>query len=415
MATQLFRSVGITATDLGGAETMQIVGSTMTTTAGLADNIGLGDAIPWNDGADQLAFIHGRTSSTVYTVKDKDGGTPTAASAGQAFGVFRCYVMMANARARVENGNITEPTENDVNPSLDLVAADIQVNFVAYADGSDTSTSTWGGRTTDATRFVKFFTPVSSSEVGVTQRHNGTLQAATTAYRLDQASTANIMQIGDGFMRIEGIQYTLTPGVDATAAACIKLSTDTQTQISHCVMKGVISSGTTNKRAIWGNTADGRKIWNNVIYDFESGGTESHHGILSSGGILKIFSNTIVNCRTGIEESGSADMLLKNNAVQTASGTSSAYVGTFNASSTNNLSDIADAPGSNPINSVALTFVDSGNDDFHLDISDTLARKSGADLRTDSDIAVTDDIDRQGRKPIPDIGADEIIRRVLVT
>ena len=50
MAERSFKSMKITGTDLSGGETMSIVGSTMTTTAALADSRGVGDAIVWNDG-----------------------------------------------------------------------------------------------------------------------------------------------------------------------------------------------------------------------------------------------------------------------------------------------------------------------------------------------------------------------------
>ena len=213
MPTDIFRSVGITGTDLGGAETMQIVGNTMTTTAALADNIGVGDAITWNDGADQLAFIHGRTSSTVYTVQNADGGAPTSASAGQAFGVFRSYTSLFNAAGAVENANINEPTENDVNPNLDFVSVDTVVRYACYADGTDTVRPIFGGEVTDATRFLQIFTPVDSSQVGVSQRHNGTLQAGTTAYRLEVADTGastGTLELNTGFTEVDGLQCIKT-------------------------------------------------------------------------------------------------------------------------------------------------------------------------------------------------------------
>ena len=82
--TSLYRSVGNSATALasGSGNALTILGSTATFGSVLSDSIGVGDAIQYdsdgNDTIDAIAFIHGRTDSQTYTVKDKDGATPTA-------------------------------------------------------------------------------------------------------------------------------------------------------------------------------------------------------------------------------------------------------------------------------------------------------------------------------------------------
>ena len=84
-ATALYRSVGVTATALatGAANSLTISGSTATFASALANNIGVGDVIQYGGRLhqqhnDSLAFIHGRTSSQVFTVKSKTGAAPTA-------------------------------------------------------------------------------------------------------------------------------------------------------------------------------------------------------------------------------------------------------------------------------------------------------------------------------------------------
>ncbi len=52
------------------------------------------------------------------------------------------------------------------------------------------------------------------------------------------------------------------------------------------------------------------------------------------------------------------------------------------------------------------TFVDSGNDDFHLDSSDTVAKGNGTDLSADGNYAFDDDIDFETMSDWP-IGFDE--------
>ena len=118
-----------------------------------------------------------------------------------------------------------------------------------------------------------------------------------------------------------------------------------------------------------------------------------------------VYNNTVVDCDTGIL-SLSGTVIAKNNLVYDNNDN---YSGSFNASSTNNLSGPiqSDAPGSNPRNAVTVTFVNAGVDDFHLDSTDTGAMDYGADLSGDADLPISDDIDGQTRSGTWDIGADE--------
>lgn len=55
------------------------------------------------------------------------------------------------------------------------------------------------------------------------------------------------------------------------------------------------------------------------------------------------------------------------------------------------------------------SFVDSGNDDFHLQSGDTEWKDNGTDLSADSDFAFDDDIDEEARSGSWDIGFDEVV------
>ena len=85
-------------------------------------------------------------------------------------------------------------------------------------------------------------------------------------------------------------------------------------------------------------------------------------------------------------------------------------VGTFDASSTNNLSGPTqtDAPGSNPRNATTVTFVNAAGDDFHLAATDTGARGQGADLSADAGLSFAVDVDGGPRRAPWEIGADEV-------
>ena len=89
MTASLHRSFGSEKPG-SGRETMQLVDGTMITSEEMPLSVGVGDAIVWNDGSDQLAFIHQRASSTVFTVRDNNGGIPDLATGGQSFSVYRC-------------------------------------------------------------------------------------------------------------------------------------------------------------------------------------------------------------------------------------------------------------------------------------------------------------------------------------
>ena len=102
----------------------------------------------------------------IFTVKDKDGGTPTAAPAVTAVGVYRAYTSLSNWESQTENANITEPTENDVNPSTNLVSAGTVMMVACHGDGTDTTAVLINSWTTGPANYIRIYTPVSSLESG---------------------------------------------------------------------------------------------------------------------------------------------------------------------------------------------------------------------------------------------------------
>ena len=172
--TTLYRSVGTDNTDLNTGKTVEIVGTTATFSASMPNEIGVGDVLQY--GSTNLAFISGRTSDQVYTVQSSTGGTPVATGAGTAVRVFRAYTSLYNWEAQDENDTIADAVEN-FDTSKDLTAGGGTIMQVAaYADGPDTGssevkiTNAW---VTAAANYIRIYTPVSSSEVGVSQRHTG--------------------------------------------------------------------------------------------------------------------------------------------------------------------------------------------------------------------------------------------------
>ena len=144
--TAIFRSVTAgPGTAIASATGMlSIVGTTATFDTPLSNQVGVGDVIEYDsdgDGVrDALAFIHGRTSSQVYSVRTSVGATPTATAGTATWGIFRAYVTLASAVDRttggVTNPNITAATFDGYGGGRDLVANDEQWSFAAYDDGS---------------------------------------------------------------------------------------------------------------------------------------------------------------------------------------------------------------------------------------------------------------------------------------
>ena len=145
-----------------------------------------------------------------YTVKANDGSAPTATSGPDvAVAVYRAYDTLADWESQQENTLISD---SNVNPDPDLDGTDTILMVACYADGNDSTAVTINGWTTGPDNYIRIYTPVSSSEVGTSQRHNGTWD--TSAYRLEVTPTAdwqnNIEIGGDQYVRIDGLQFYRT-------------------------------------------------------------------------------------------------------------------------------------------------------------------------------------------------------------
>ena len=214
-ATALYRSVGPLVAPLasGAGNALTISGSTATFAVALPNNVGVGDAIPYDasgDGSiDSIAFIHGRTSSQSYTVKNAQGGTPTPVAGDNDWRLFRAYTTLANWESQSENALIDIAVRNFDIASTDLVAAGAVMNVACYGDGPDGTAVTINGWTTGPETYINIFTPVLPGHVGTTQRHSGVWDA--TKYRLVGSITfAGLLQIRDDYVRVTGLQIENT-------------------------------------------------------------------------------------------------------------------------------------------------------------------------------------------------------------
>ena len=433
--TKIYRSVGPSATTaiaVGTSNAMNITGDRATFQTALPDNVGVGDAIQYDDDDDSdidtndsIVFIHERINSKEYRVRTSSGGTPTPVNADTNWSLFRAYTSLSNAEAGIENTGVDsdlrnfddwtaggDATTDDV--GKDLVASNQQWNIACYANGTtaDTAAVSVDGWTTGVNSFIKIYTPVDISEVGLSQRHSGKWDDGK--YRLElSAGYTWIFFLNDNFITVDGLQL-FNNNTDNAGVLDVNSLDD---KISNNIIKG----GGGNNAGRYAIDIDGVEngivtIWNNVIYN-------TNQGIFANFPTAQtsyIYNNVIYVAYYGINIQGPGAIInVKNNIVQQTSALNYCLTSATVISS-HNISSDATAPGTDSKNSTTVSFVSTtaGSEDFHLSPTDTVAKNSGADLSADSVFPFNTDIDGQQRLYLPnggpnsddtkfDIGADE--------
>ncbi|KKQ05208.1 MAG: hypothetical protein US15_C0032G0001, partial [Candidatus Moranbacteria bacterium GW2011_GWF1_36_4] len=414
MSTYLDRGVDESGTDLS------ISGTTMTLENAAPDNVGVGDVIQYdsdgNSSIDAIAFISARASSTSFTVQARDGSQPVAVTNDQDWQIFRAYTTLDNAEGGAENtANIDDDVDDfDISVSRadgkDIYASNEQWNIAAYANGTtaDTAAVTISGWTTYPTNYIKIYTPVSASEVGVSQRHEGKWDDGKYNMVVNN-NTAFTNQ--EDFFRVDGLQVEVI-NPSANSQNCLNftgLTTGGKIYVSNNILRGH-SSETYNQRGIfYYSTMQSVDfyIYNNIVYDFLN--NSSSYGFYLGGTISNwyVYNNTVYNCYYGLLALAGADPYYFNNIVQNCT---DGFGSTRDASSDFNISNTSQADADS-VNATfngykTVSFIDEFNDNFHLASYDTAAKGNGVDLSGDSYLPFSTDVDGDTRVRW-DIGADE--------
>ncbi|MFC1620995.1 DUF2341 domain-containing protein [Candidatus Omnitrophota bacterium] len=438
--TQVYYSVGTSTADLkttADTLTMDIVSGVATFDESQANNIGVGDVITYS--TTLKAYISGRTSSTVYSVITATGGTPGNVDDATVNTIKRVFNLLSDASDDADDTNHLD--------TADLAASNYQLNFPCYDDGAMNDSAMMFGDdpwVTGPNSYIRIYTPVSSSEVGVSQRHNG---KSGTGFRMVPTHTSSdiyfrVLGVAAEYIRVEGLELdhsnVTNKGTTAGLHSSSVIADASDVRFEYNLIHGVTNSTNhdTAIRIASGiyNDSGSLKVANNIIYNItnESDYTSSQsRGIsINEEGVNHwVYNNTVFD----IKDNGTAGLAygirvstgtstyvtyVKNNYagdVDSTNGGESCFArGTDDTEEDYNVSSDATAAGaSSKTGKISYSdyfiSVTSGGEDLYLKASSNdLWGGYGADLDSDSNFPITDDIEGQARDGSnPDIGADE--------
>ncbi len=409
-AIKIYRSVGpsnTTALSTGSSTTLTISGLTATFNVAQPNNVGVGDAVQYdsdgNGSVDAISFIHKRISNFQFLISKASGTPPVEVAGDQDWSIYRAYTSLFNAEAGTENTGIISTLRNfdEWSGGKDLVGANQVWNIACYGDAVDTVAVTIDGWTTGEYNFLKVFTPVSASEVGVTQRHSGRWDDTKYNLNISNTSTSQTITVNDEYVSIDGIQLYANPQNGFAKNGILSNSGGNYLKIYNSIIK-TNTYNIASVKAIGLYSNGPHYVFNNIIYEWNN---NNNIGIFvdTSAGKVYVLNNTIIDSYTGIRCEGAGDIVAINNIIQDCvDGYSGNY---FDSVSDYNISDIA---GDSPNTTFATTskeviFVDEENYDFHL-----APGSAGIDVGTSTGFFADaqNDIDGDLRRTW-DIGADE--------
>lgn len=265
----------------------------------------------------------------------------------------------------------------------DLVSLDRQLDIECYSF-QDTSSVTIDGWTTDATRYIRVYTPS-------TERHDGKFN--TSKYRL-HAGTAfsSLLTVNEDYTRLQGLQI-YNSGTNNSVGLAIN---NQGCVVESCIVR--LGNASSNQ-GVQANSTTGTMVTvrNTVIY---CDGTGTYGGVGGFNRVVTWSNCTIVGWSIGIlgHEASLATNLAKNCYVSATTCYSGLTLTTCASSDTTGSSGLQSIAASTSV----FTNVTAGSEDFHL-VSGSPLIDAGTDLSGD----FTTDIDGATRSGTWDVGADE--------
>jgi hypothetical protein len=422
--TSIYYSVGTETSALYSGDASANSGTLTLEGGPAADKIGVGDEI-------QVGlyryYITGRISSTVFTIQNSAAESGTPGDRNITFTTTNIEIHRAfNTITAAISGSYNSSHLNLAGPPYDLVAGDYQLNWPCYKDAvMDDGFFEIDDYTTAADNYIRIYTPVDSSEVGASQRHNGTAGTGFVLQSTCSSGCNHNFKIYDEHVRVEGIEID---GSAITALVYAGLYTKNISATSDIRIDKVLvydftklSTPSSNSEVYGIYISEGSaRVTNSIVYNITNenagAGTTAigiRHG---SSGTSSFYNNTVykvvnsgnsTDATYGFNVNGGTVTATNNYVGGTSGGSSAAdFSGTMTQSY--NMSSDSTAEGTTRDNKAPVdqfVSITAGSEDLHL--------KSGADaINAGDDLTGTfnDDIDSASRgtgTTTWDIGADE--------
>jgi hypothetical protein len=421
----LFRSIGpsntsalatgsVSKTISISTRTLSISGTTF------ADNIGVGDALQYDSNGDSvidsIAFISSRASSTSYTLQSNIGDLPTEVTSCTTWSVYRAYPSLHSWMFILENTAIDSAVRQFDGSGLNLKTLGASLHVACYADAPenlDSYTTKWFGLfsyrgMTDKNKYIKFYTPYSSSEVGVSQRHSGVWD--DNKYNVSGNGEFGLIRADEPNIRFEGLQVQAHLGY--ALGAELANTSNSDIRFSHNIIKGD-QTYLTNSKGILVNVSNTRlqnvSIYNNIVYGFKYNISFSSAGTSVLPSQINIYNNTTSLGEIGFHSNNygsDVNIQLKNNLAHNNT-TDYDFRNTGVTALNNYASDATASPNGLGTDNATFTFINASGNNFKLAGGDTGANGLGVDLSADASFPFSDDIDKATRTAPWDVGADQ--------
>lgn len=207
-ATQIYYSVGQNTNDhKTDAPTLTISGGVGTfSVAQTASNMGVGDKVTYN--TDQVAYISGKISTSLWTLETATGGTPDDVTGATVNSITHAFASLA---AAIDDYSQGAADVNHLN-TTDLVAGNYFLNIPCYYDsGPDTNQVYVTNWTTGVNNYIKVYTPNNTvTEVNISQRHSGVWNANKYNINITTSYEAHGLEEGVAYFKVDGLQVKMT-------------------------------------------------------------------------------------------------------------------------------------------------------------------------------------------------------------
>jgi hypothetical protein len=470
-ATYIYYSVGQNTSDHktlgvgGSAPTITLSGYTATLNVGqTAPNMGVGDLITYTGGS---CFITAKTNDDKmhWNCQNATGGTAPQVSGVSVTTITHAFSLLGNA---TNSGSGSSASNSSHLDTPNIYTGNYVLNFPCYYDtGADTTSVQVSNWTTSVNNYIKIYTPYNTStEANQTQRHSGKWD--DSKYNLQ----VSLFWSNSGYLNLDGLQIKKTGAGTDDAIQDASGGNKIIRNISNSIFWRPVSSGSGKftQASVSGQILN---MWNDIIYgggftniifdnwyspvvrvynctisgtsgtafprnagtwilknNIVQGAATDYSGTIDSSSTNNIAGSTPQYGAFGVQaDSGTTTSAASGKLIQSGKNfTQTVKVGMIVKNTTDTTYTYVTAIDSNTQLSVAtavpsgkaytiytnrygtVSFINSTGNNYHLSLSDTLARNQGIKLASysdDSNLNFQTDIDGNSRTGSWSIGADD--------